>query len=176
MGQGGGWFLDDSNALHFLCILFLLLLRQLHLRSSGIRSQRLGTPAVHLGLTVQLQNRCSCNLPWCRRTGGQVKQGHLLSLNSVPWDIILYPCPTHTSSLCTPNFTSSNSTEKHTLASFYLKEITLCFSYSAVIKLDSSVGKDSACNAGDLSSMGSQRVGHDWATFSFKLKLIFCLS
>ena len=38
---GEGWFGDDSNALH----LFLLLLQQLHLRSSGIRSWRLGTPA-----------------------------------------------------------------------------------------------------------------------------------
>ena len=39
----GGWFGDDSSALHLLCTLFLLLLHQLHLRSSGIRSQRLGT-------------------------------------------------------------------------------------------------------------------------------------
>ena len=38
----GGWFGDDSSTLH----LFLLLLHQLHLRSSGIRSQRLGTPAL----------------------------------------------------------------------------------------------------------------------------------
>ena len=34
----GGWFGDDSSTLH----LFLLLLHQLHLRSSGIRSWRLG--------------------------------------------------------------------------------------------------------------------------------------
>ena len=39
-----GWFQDDSSALHLLCTLFLLLLHQLHLRSSGIRSRRLGTP------------------------------------------------------------------------------------------------------------------------------------
>ena len=39
-----GWFQDDSSALHLLCTLFLLLLHQLHLRSSGIRSWRLGTP------------------------------------------------------------------------------------------------------------------------------------
>ena len=37
------WFGDDSSALHLLCILFLLLLHQLHLRSSGIRPWRLGT-------------------------------------------------------------------------------------------------------------------------------------
>ena len=42
---GDGWFGDDSSALYLLCALFLLLLHQLHLRSSGIRSQRLGTPA-----------------------------------------------------------------------------------------------------------------------------------
>ena len=33
---------DDSSALHLLCTLFLLLLRQLHVTSSGIRSERLG--------------------------------------------------------------------------------------------------------------------------------------
>ena len=33
-----------SSTLHLLCTLFLLLLYQLHLRSSGVRSQRLGTP------------------------------------------------------------------------------------------------------------------------------------
>ena len=44
----GGWgcFGDDLRALHVLCTLFLLLLHKLHLRSSGIRSQRLGTPAL----------------------------------------------------------------------------------------------------------------------------------
>ena len=41
----GEWLGDDSSALHLLCTLCLLLLYQLHLRSSGIRSQRLGTPA-----------------------------------------------------------------------------------------------------------------------------------
>ena len=38
------WFQDDLSTLHLLCTLFLLILHQLHLRSSGIRSQRLGTP------------------------------------------------------------------------------------------------------------------------------------
>ena len=41
---GGGWLWDDSSASHLLCNLFLLLLHQLHLRSSGIRPHRLGTP------------------------------------------------------------------------------------------------------------------------------------
>ena len=41
-----GWFRDDSSTLHLLCTLFLLLLHQLQLRSSGIRSWMLGTPAL----------------------------------------------------------------------------------------------------------------------------------
>ena len=40
---GGGWFGDDSNTLYLLYTSFLLLYHQFHLRSSGIRSQRLGT-------------------------------------------------------------------------------------------------------------------------------------
>ena len=39
----GGQFWDDSSALHLLCILFLLLLPKLHLRSSSVRLERLGT-------------------------------------------------------------------------------------------------------------------------------------
>ena len=39
MWQGAGrWFGDDSSPFHLLCTLFLFLLHQLHLRSSGIRS------------------------------------------------------------------------------------------------------------------------------------------
>ena len=37
---------DDSSTLSLLHTLFLLLLHQLHLRSSGIRSWRLGTPVL----------------------------------------------------------------------------------------------------------------------------------
>ena len=45
LGLGWGWFQeDDSSSLHLLCTLFLLLLHQLHLRSSGVRSWRLGAP------------------------------------------------------------------------------------------------------------------------------------
>ena len=40
-----GWFEDGSRTLHLLRTLFLLLWRQLHLRSPGLRSQRLGSPA-----------------------------------------------------------------------------------------------------------------------------------
>ena len=47
MDQGeGGWVWDDLSALPLLCTLFLFLLHQLHLRSIGIRSQRLGMPAL----------------------------------------------------------------------------------------------------------------------------------
>ena len=48
----GGWFRDDSSTLHLFCTLPLLLIHQLHLRSSGIRSQRLGSPAHEL-ITTQ---------------------------------------------------------------------------------------------------------------------------
>ena len=44
VGGNGCWFQDDSSPLHLLGTLFLLLLHQLHIRSSGIRSQRLGIP------------------------------------------------------------------------------------------------------------------------------------
>ena len=48
-GLGG-----DSSALHFLCILSLSLWHPLHLRSSGITSSRLGTPAwQHLRLSCK---------------------------------------------------------------------------------------------------------------------------
>ena len=43
---GEGWIWDDSHALHLLRTVFLLLLHQLYLRSSGIRSWRLGTPVL----------------------------------------------------------------------------------------------------------------------------------
>ena len=47
--QSHTWLSDwtelDWGTSHLLCTLFLLLLHQLHLRSSSIRSQRLGTPA-----------------------------------------------------------------------------------------------------------------------------------
>ena len=49
----GAWFWDDSSVLHLLCTLFLLLLCQLPLRSAGIRSQRLGDPALTDPLKVR---------------------------------------------------------------------------------------------------------------------------
>ena len=40
------WLGDDSSVLHLLCTIFLLLLHQFYLRSSGIRFWRLRTPAL----------------------------------------------------------------------------------------------------------------------------------
>ena len=45
-GRDKGWFGDDSSMFNLLCALFLLILHQLLLRSSGIRFQRLGTPGL----------------------------------------------------------------------------------------------------------------------------------
>ena len=47
---GRGWFKDGSSASRLFCTLFPLLLYQLHLRSSGIRSRKLGT----LGLVTDM--------------------------------------------------------------------------------------------------------------------------
>ena len=57
----GEWFQDDSSTLHLLCTLFLLLFCQLHLRSSGMRSWRLGIPALNnfIHLINKWASRCS---------------------------------------------------------------------------------------------------------------------
>ena len=54
----GGWgrCQDDSSTLHLLCTLFLLLLHQLRLRSSGIRSWRLETPGLRQFHAVKLHS------------------------------------------------------------------------------------------------------------------------
>ena len=46
LGLVGRWFQDDSSTLYLFCTLFLPLLHWLHLRSSGIRSKRLGAPGL----------------------------------------------------------------------------------------------------------------------------------
>ena len=62
-GLGMGWWLQDaSSTLCLLCTLFLFSLHQLYLRSSGTRSQRLGTPAVSISyeaLLVCVLIKCS---------------------------------------------------------------------------------------------------------------------
>ena len=52
-----GWFRDDSSASPLLCTLFLSLLQRLNLRSSGTRSQRLGTPAISVLMRVDADSR-----------------------------------------------------------------------------------------------------------------------
>lgn len=64
LGQEG-WFQDNSNALHFLCMLFLLLSCELHLGSSGIRYQRLGTPTLEKKV-MQIKERW---MNGCHRVG-----------------------------------------------------------------------------------------------------------
>ena len=75
----GAWFLDESRKIQLLCTLFLLLLYQLYLRStSGIRSQRLGTPDpsysgclwVHIHKSsIPLESVCKC---MCMDTHAQI--------------------------------------------------------------------------------------------------------
>ena len=52
-----GMIQDDSSTLRLLHTLFLLLLHQLHLRSSGIRSWRLGTLVLKQGFSGGARNR-----------------------------------------------------------------------------------------------------------------------
>ena len=74
-----GGFGDDPSASHLLCSRFLGLLRQLHLRSSGIGSQRCETPALILPMMdsdalphpQSLENLLSTKLlPDAKRIGG----------------------------------------------------------------------------------------------------------
>ena len=53
--MGRGWFQDESSSLHILCTLFLSLLHQHHLRSRGIRSWMLGTPALENKMDIPYQ-------------------------------------------------------------------------------------------------------------------------
>ena len=59
-GPAGGWFQGDS--LHLLCTLFPLLLYQLHLTSSGIRSWQLGTAGLVLPSSLIILARSSGQL------------------------------------------------------------------------------------------------------------------
>ena len=63
--RGGEWFQDDS---HLLCTLFLLLLHQLHLRSSGLRFRRLG----HVGVLSRLSCSTLCDPKGCSGPGSSV--------------------------------------------------------------------------------------------------------
>ena len=64
-----GWFGKDSSAFCILGTSFLLVLHQLHLRSSGIRSQRLGTPTLRVSDSPCLDSQVfsghrGCQPPW----------------------------------------------------------------------------------------------------------------
>ena len=61
----------NSSTLHLLCTLFLLLLHQLHFRSSDIRSWRLTPPALNYS-SCSMENEWEGNKPGCRemREGG----------------------------------------------------------------------------------------------------------
>ena len=58
----GEWSGDDSRALQLLRTVCLLLLHQLHLRSSGLRSQRLGTPALDHNPHHLRPSLCRCKV------------------------------------------------------------------------------------------------------------------
>ena len=73
------WFRDDSSALHLLCTLCLLLLHQLHLVSSGIRSRRLGIPALEY-FKVLFQKSLQKQRLACL---GTPEQGSRLTCNSL---------------------------------------------------------------------------------------------
>ena len=65
-GSGwGAWFQDDSRTLHLLCTLFLLLVAQLLLRSSGLRPWRLETTAF-LDCWSKILLRQVRKIPWRR--------------------------------------------------------------------------------------------------------------
>ena len=61
-----GWFGDDSTVLHLLCMLFLL--HQLHFRSSGIRSQRSGSPDLE-GRQEEMERKWGTSACWTARQG-----------------------------------------------------------------------------------------------------------
>ena len=85
----GGWFQDDSSTLHLLCALFLLLLHQPDPRSSGIRSQRLGTPLLLLhqfrlrsSAIIRSQRLGSSALPYHYLSSRTIWLGNVLALKT----------------------------------------------------------------------------------------------
>ena len=104
MDQGqGGWFGDDSSTLWLLCILFLLLLYQLHLRLSDIISWSLWTLAqeatwaqeAHCVLEAHLPTAFLCK-QWkvdSQSTGGHISLQFLCGLNN-QFSSFAQLCPT----------------------------------------------------------------------------------
>ena len=95
IGKSGGWFGNDSHTLHLLCTLFLLLLRQLHLRLLGIRFWRLGTLKKRKWVEAKALSLCCFPSRW----GSSMKSciGKLWRRLFVPWIRwkmpISLPCP-----------------------------------------------------------------------------------
>ena len=65
-------FQDETSVLHCLCTLFLFLLHQLHLRSSGIRSWRPGTSELQETVNVCLLARKEQSFTYQRAITGAV--------------------------------------------------------------------------------------------------------
>ena len=117
MGQWGGWwFGDDSSASHLLCILFLLLLHQLHLRSSGIGSQKFGDP----GFTQYRSDRLAFwRTDWVRHYRlVTVKNWGWLTLSGL-FTFLLQPAP------CSPYFPCSQE-RKETSFLLLLQWCNIC--------------------------------------------------
>ena len=84
--RGWEWFWSDSSSLHLLCTLFPLLLHQLHLRSSGLRLQRLGTPgfktlwqisqSTYRKSALALELFCQLNINVCMKLLKYMQQGY----------------------------------------------------------------------------------------------------
>ena len=72
-----GMVRDDSSTLRLLHTSFLLLLHQLHIRSSGIRSWRLGTFVLKQGFPGGARNR---------RTALQKQQTKEMRVRSLSWE------------------------------------------------------------------------------------------
>ena len=78
-----GWLQGDSSALHLLCTLFLLL-GQLHLRSSGCRSQKAGSPALEGFRVACLSGSSGCSSLCCTLEGGSLSPGLFQSFLAGP--------------------------------------------------------------------------------------------
>ena len=86
-----GW--DDSSELHLLFTLFLLSLHHLHLRSSGVRSQRLGAPTLQDCVRINLADiskNGTRSIPIPKQFLGTV-QGNIWGLSSLTRDQTLIP-------------------------------------------------------------------------------------
>ena len=87
----GGWFQNDSSSLHLLCTLFLLWSHQLHFKSLGIRSQRLGSPGLGGGHEqARLCNWYRTHLPmWVQSLGQEdpLEEGMAIHSSILAWRI-----------------------------------------------------------------------------------------